>query len=40
MPLIQDHPMRYKLSNELHARPFPSFKAPGTVAYLAIKEPE
>jgi uncharacterized membrane-anchored protein len=40
MPLIQDHPMRYKLSNELHARPFPSFHAPGTVAYLAIKQPE
>ena len=40
MPLIQDHPMRYKLANELHARPFPSFSAPGTVAYLAIKQPQ
>ena len=40
MPLIQDHPMRYKLANELHARPFPSFSAPGTIAYLAIKQPQ
>jgi len=40
MPLIQDHPMRYKLANELHARPFPSFSEPGTVAYLAIKQPQ
>lgn len=40
MQLIQDHPMRYKLANELHARPFPSFSAPGTVAYLAIKQPQ
>ncbi len=40
MPLIQDHPMRYKLANELHARPFPSFSAHGTVAYLAIKQPQ
>jgi len=40
MPLIQDHPMRYKMANELHARPFPSFSAPGTVAYLAIKQPQ
>lgn len=40
MPLIQNHPMRYKLANELHARPFPSFSAPGTVAYLAIKQPQ
>ncbi|GGH21755.1 Uncharacterized membrane-anchored protein [Cribrihabitans marinus] len=40
MPPIQDHPLRYALANELHARPFPSAPAPGTVVYLAIKHPE
>jgi uncharacterized membrane-anchored protein len=40
MSLITDHPLRYKLANELHARPFPSFCAPGVVAYLALKLPE
>ena len=40
MSLITDHPMRYTLANELHARPFPSFRAPGVVAYLALKLPE
>ena len=40
MSLITDHPLRYKLANELHARPFPSFRAPGVVAYLALKLPE
>ena len=34
-----DHPQRYALVNELHARPFPAFAAPATVAYLAVKEP-
>ena len=24
MPPIQDHPLRYQLANELHARPFPA----------------
>ena len=38
MPAIQDHPLRYKLANELHARPFPSMSAPCTAAYLAIKK--
>lgn len=37
MTPIQDHPLRYALVNELHARPFPSMKAPGRAAYLAIK---
>ncbi len=40
MPPIQDHPLRYPLSNELHARPFPSLEAPCRAAYLAIKQPE
>ncbi|MCU4653678.1 DUF3422 domain-containing protein [Roseibacterium sp. SDUM158016] len=39
MPL-EDHPLRYALTNELHARPFPSLTAPGQAIYLAIKEPK
>ena len=39
MPL-EDHPLRYALANELHARPFPSLEAPCTAAYLAIKQPK
>jgi uncharacterized membrane-anchored protein len=34
---LQDHPLRYELANELHARPFPSLRAPAHAAYLAIK---
>lgn len=37
MPPIQDHPLRYKLANELHARPFPSLKAPCRAIFLAVK---
>jgi uncharacterized membrane-anchored protein len=40
MPPIQDHPLRYQLANELHARPFPTMTCPSTVVYLAIKQPE
>jgi uncharacterized membrane-anchored protein len=36
---LQDHPQRYALVNELHARPFPSVDVPSEVIYLAIKEP-
>jgi uncharacterized membrane-anchored protein len=39
MPIIADHPLRYSLVNELHARPFPSLDVPSTCAYVAIKEP-
>ncbi|MEM6310169.1 MAG: DUF3422 domain-containing protein [Pseudomonadota bacterium] len=39
MPPIQDHPLRYKLANELHARPFPAMQAPCVAAYVAIKQP-
>lgn len=38
MPL-EDHPLRYQLANELHARPSPSLEAPGQAVYLAIKAP-
>lgn len=39
MPPIEDHPLRYALVNELHARPFPSLEAPCHAVYVAIKEP-
>lgn len=39
MAPIDDHPLRYQLSNELHARPFPTLTAPCMGAYLAIKRP-
>lgn len=34
-----DHPLRYALVNELHARPFPHIAVPSHAVYLAIKEP-
>lgn len=32
-----DHPLRYRLSAELHARPFPFVTVPQTVVFLALK---
>ncbi|MEL6517314.1 MAG: DUF3422 domain-containing protein [Pseudomonadota bacterium] len=40
MSPIEDHPLRYKMANELHARPFPPLEAPCRAAYLAIKQPK
>lgn len=40
MPPIADHPLRYELANELHARPFPKMAAPCTVVFVAIKQTE
>jgi len=40
MPPIADHPLRYELANELHARPFPTMQAPATVVFVAIKQPD
>ncbi|MEM9437581.1 MAG: DUF3422 domain-containing protein [Pseudomonadota bacterium] len=40
MAPIQDHPLRYKLANEIHARPFPALASPATGAFLALKEAE
>jgi len=37
MPPIEDHSLRYDLTNELHARPFPSLNVPATAVYLAVK---
>lgn len=39
MSAIADHPLRYALTNELHARPFPALGAPSFAAFLAIKQP-
>lgn len=40
MPPIVDHPLRYRMANELHARPFPSISAAGTAVFLALKTPQ
>ncbi len=40
MSPLRDHPLRYALANELHARPSPSLQAPARAAYLAIKRAE
>lgn len=37
MPPVEDHPLRYHLANELHARPFPAMSAPSTVVFVALK---
>lgn len=39
MPSLTDHPQRYALVNELHARPFPELTAPCTAVFAAVKEP-
>ena len=40
MPPIADHPQRYELANELHARPFPTVSVPSTAVFVAFKKPE
>ncbi len=40
MSALDDHPLRYALANELHARPFPPLAAPCRAAYVAIKRPQ
>jgi len=37
MPPIDDHPLRFSLANELHARPFPPVEAPCHALFFAIK---
>jgi uncharacterized membrane-anchored protein len=37
---IGDYPDRFRLANELHARPFPVLEPPTRAVLLAIKEPE
>lgn len=39
MTPIDNHPLRYALVNELHARPFPALSVPSHAVYLAIKQP-
>ncbi|NNF25317.1 MAG: DUF3422 domain-containing protein [Rhodobacteraceae bacterium] len=36
----KDHPLRYELANELHARPFPALQSPCRAVFLAIKREE
>ncbi|MEO0343928.1 MAG: DUF3422 domain-containing protein [Pseudomonadota bacterium] len=33
---IKNHPQRYALSHELHARPFPLVQSPGSIYYIAL----
>jgi uncharacterized membrane-anchored protein len=40
MSPIDDHPYRYALANELHARPFPRIEAPCDAVFLALKPAE
>jgi uncharacterized membrane-anchored protein len=40
MRTLPDHPLRYAMVNELHARPFPVLTTPCQVVYFAIKEPK
>ena len=37
MTATLDHPLRYRLSSEMHARPFPFMEAPQTIVFLALK---
>lgn len=39
MSQFQDHPLRYQMAGELHARPFPTLSAPSHAVYLALKQP-
>ena len=36
---VPDHPLRYSLTNELHARPFATLTAPAQVTHLAMLSP-
>ena len=35
MRILNDHPSRYELANELHARPFPEISGPGQAIFFA-----
>lgn len=36
IPEVEDHPLRYDLTNELHARPFEPLNAPEQITYYAM----
>ena len=40
MSQIEDHPLRYSMTNELHARPFPVLNVPSHAVFLALKKTE
>jgi hypothetical protein len=37
---LADHPNRFRLANELHARPYPELAAPCSAIRIAIKPPK
>ncbi|UYV36087.1 DUF3422 domain-containing protein [Rhodobacteraceae bacterium D3-12] len=37
---MEDHPLRYELAGEMHARPFMALGVPCSAAFLCIKRPE
>ena len=39
-PTLQDHPDRFRMANELHARPYPELTAPCRAVHLAIMPEE
>lgn len=39
MNSLKNHPRRYELANELHARPFPEIKGPGQALCIALTNP-
>ncbi|QYZ70751.1 DUF3422 family protein [Neotabrizicola shimadae] len=39
MSTLADHPLRYAVVNELHARPFPVLEVPCRAVFLVVKEP-
>jgi uncharacterized membrane-anchored protein len=39
-PALRDHPLRYALTNELHARPFAELAAPEQASHFAMLAPE
>ncbi|RJE80050.1 DUF3422 family protein [Paracoccus sp. JM45] len=40
MDPAREHPLRFELVNELHARPSPRMTVPSTAAFVAFKEPK
>ena len=40
MSRIEDHPLRFELANELHARPFAALNVPSMAAFLAVAPPD
>jgi uncharacterized membrane-anchored protein len=39
-PRLRNHPLRYVLNNELHARPFTALQSPERISHLALPRDE